>query len=202
MPQHTLRAEGSFDRDFVVVDSGSTDPTIEIARSHGARVVELAAEDFDYSKALNIGVDQKGRRRCSLQQCSVGLPSQCLGIRALQASGRGGSGMGAASHREGLGDRLRAWNRRVPLASREPTCSGAAHDRHQPRARSGRCLAHRRQTPREATGYLVRDSRAILALDESPRSKLGYLAEHFKVVCYYVADFARPGTTAEHRREV
>jgi glycosyltransferase involved in cell wall biosynthesis len=48
---------GAFDLDIVVVDSGSTDSTVEIARSYAARIVELSPEDFDYSKALNVGVD-------------------------------------------------------------------------------------------------------------------------------------------------
>ena len=55
----SVRAQqGCFDLDFLVVDSGSTDATVEIARSHGARIAELAPGDFDYSKALNLGIDE------------------------------------------------------------------------------------------------------------------------------------------------
>jgi rhamnosyltransferase len=54
----TLRRQhGSFDLDVLVVDSGSTDSTVEIARSLGARVVELPPAAFDYSTALNLGID-------------------------------------------------------------------------------------------------------------------------------------------------
>ena len=57
----TLRGQrGSFDVDILVVDSGSTDSTLEIARADGARIVNLSPEDFDYSKALNVGIDQVG----------------------------------------------------------------------------------------------------------------------------------------------
>jgi GT2 family glycosyltransferase len=49
---------GGFDPDVLVVDSGSTDATREIAREHGARVVELAPTQFDYSKALNLGIEE------------------------------------------------------------------------------------------------------------------------------------------------
>ena len=52
------RQNGSFDLDVLLVDSGSTDATVEIARSHGARVLELPASDFDYSKALNAGIEE------------------------------------------------------------------------------------------------------------------------------------------------
>ena len=47
----------SFDLDILIVDSGSTDATVEIARSRGARVLEIAPDAFDYSKALNAGID-------------------------------------------------------------------------------------------------------------------------------------------------
>lgn len=53
----TLQGQrGAFDLDVVVVDSGSTDSTVEIARSRGARVVEMPPDEFDYSKALNLGI--------------------------------------------------------------------------------------------------------------------------------------------------
>src|SRR4051794_27765199 len=54
----TLEAQhGGFDVDVVVVDSGSTDATVEIAQAHGARVVHMAPEDFDYSAALRVGIE-------------------------------------------------------------------------------------------------------------------------------------------------
>ena len=52
------RQEGGFDLDVVVVDSGSTDGTVDIAREHGARVIEIAPADFDYSTALNVGIEE------------------------------------------------------------------------------------------------------------------------------------------------
>ena len=49
---------GSHALDIVVVDSGSTDATVEIAEAGGARVVHIAPEDFDYSRALNVGIEE------------------------------------------------------------------------------------------------------------------------------------------------
>ena len=58
-----------------------------------------------------------------------------------------------------------------------------------------------RRTLREAVGLLFRGSRTILALDEPLRRKVAYLADLVRMVCYYVVDFSRLGTTAERRRE-
>lgn len=49
---------GSHELDVLVVDSGSTDATVEIAEAHGARVIHIAPADFDYSKALNAGIEE------------------------------------------------------------------------------------------------------------------------------------------------
>jgi GT2 family glycosyltransferase len=54
------RQRGGFDLDIVVVDSGSTDATLEIARSRDTRIINLPPGDFDYSRALNLGIEQVG----------------------------------------------------------------------------------------------------------------------------------------------
>ena len=51
------RQRSHFDLDVLIVDSGSTDGTLEIAGSHGARIFRLPPGDFDYSKALNVGIE-------------------------------------------------------------------------------------------------------------------------------------------------
>ena len=44
------------DVELILVDSGSTDLTIEIAESHGARVVRIPSEEFTFGRSLNYGV--------------------------------------------------------------------------------------------------------------------------------------------------
>ncbi len=52
------RQRGGFELDVIVVDSGSTDSTLEVAQSQGARIINLPPGDFDYSKALNAGISE------------------------------------------------------------------------------------------------------------------------------------------------
>jgi rhamnosyltransferase len=55
----TLQAQqGGFELDLLVVDSGSSDSTVELARAHGAKVFELPPSDFDYSRSLNAGIER------------------------------------------------------------------------------------------------------------------------------------------------
>jgi glycosyltransferase involved in cell wall biosynthesis len=41
--------------EIIVVDSGSTDSTVSIARQLGAKVIEIRKEEFSFGRALNIG---------------------------------------------------------------------------------------------------------------------------------------------------
>jgi glycosyltransferase involved in cell wall biosynthesis len=55
----TLRSQrGDHQLDILVIDSGSTDQTLAIARGHGVRLLEIAPEDFDYSTTLNLGISE------------------------------------------------------------------------------------------------------------------------------------------------
>ena len=62
--------------DILVVDSGSTDSTVQLAEAHGARVMHLDAGDFDYSKALNAGIEATdGELAISLSAHAIPLDS-------------------------------------------------------------------------------------------------------------------------------
>lgn len=41
--------------EVVLVDSGSTDDTLQIAQHHGCRIVHISKEDFSFGRSLNVG---------------------------------------------------------------------------------------------------------------------------------------------------
>src|SRR5574339_612705 len=49
--QQTLR-----DPEIIVVDSGSTDRTVAVAESFGARVVHIPPAEFTFGRSLNLGI--------------------------------------------------------------------------------------------------------------------------------------------------
>lgn len=51
-----IRHQTVNDVEVILVDSGSTDSTVEIAESFGARVVRIPSEEFTFGRSLNYGV--------------------------------------------------------------------------------------------------------------------------------------------------
>ena len=46
---------------MLVVDSGSRDGSVEIARAHGARVIEIAPAEFGHGRTRNLAAEQRRR---------------------------------------------------------------------------------------------------------------------------------------------
>jgi rhamnosyltransferase len=70
--------------DIVVVDSGSTDRTKDIVKGHGLRLVEIAKDEFNYSKALNLGISESTKELIVLlsahaMPCSPGWIAKIAG---------------------------------------------------------------------------------------------------------------------------
>ena len=47
----------NYKTEVIIVDSGSTDKTIEIATQHNARITYIDKNEFTFGKSLNIGCD-------------------------------------------------------------------------------------------------------------------------------------------------
>lgn len=48
---------GGLSTEVVLVDSGSTDETLEIAERHGCRILHITREEFSFGRSLNIGCE-------------------------------------------------------------------------------------------------------------------------------------------------
>jgi len=56
-----IRQQTLKDVEIILVDSGSTDGTVSIAESFGARIVRIAPEEFTFGRSLNFGVREATR---------------------------------------------------------------------------------------------------------------------------------------------
>ena len=68
-----VRAQG--DLELIVIDSGSSDGSPELARSAGAEVIEIAPEEFGHGRTRNLGAERaSGDLICFLTQDAVPEP--------------------------------------------------------------------------------------------------------------------------------
>lgn len=52
-----INAQRTKPREVILVDSGSTDSTVTIAKHYGAKIVRIAKEEFTFGRALNVGCE-------------------------------------------------------------------------------------------------------------------------------------------------
>jgi rhamnosyltransferase len=56
-----IRQQTVKDAEIILVDSGSTDETVSIAESFGARIVRIPSEEFTFGRSLNFGIQAATR---------------------------------------------------------------------------------------------------------------------------------------------
>ncbi len=66
-----IRHQTLKDTEIILVDSGSTDRTVSVAESFGARVVRIASAEFTFGRSLNLGVKAATRERIVIASAHV-----------------------------------------------------------------------------------------------------------------------------------
>lgn len=56
-----IRQQTIQDVEIILVDSGSTDRTVSIAESYGARIVKIPSAEFTFGRSLNLGIQAASR---------------------------------------------------------------------------------------------------------------------------------------------
>jgi rhamnosyltransferase len=59
------------DVEVILVDSGSTDDTVKIAESYGAKIVYIAPGDFTFGRSLNLGIQAATRELVAIASAHV-----------------------------------------------------------------------------------------------------------------------------------
>src|SRR5438045_4006591 len=56
-----IRRQTLTDVEIILVDSGSTDETVSIAESYGAKIVRIPPQEFTFGRSLNMGLQAATR---------------------------------------------------------------------------------------------------------------------------------------------
>jgi rhamnosyltransferase len=75
-----IRKQRFNDFEVILVDSGSTDRTVEIAKGYGAKIVHIDPKEFTYGRALNLGIsNSQGQILVSLSAHATPETDEWLG---------------------------------------------------------------------------------------------------------------------------
>jgi glycosyltransferase involved in cell wall biosynthesis len=53
----SIQDRTTYDVEVVIVDSGSTDSTLDVAKKWKARITHISKDDFSFGRSLNIGCE-------------------------------------------------------------------------------------------------------------------------------------------------
>ena len=70
-PQTGPHAPNPAEWEVILVDSGSTDRTVEIAAEHGARIVHILPQEFSFGRSLNLGITAAQAERIVIASAHV-----------------------------------------------------------------------------------------------------------------------------------
>jgi rhamnosyltransferase len=66
-----IRQQTIKDVEIILVDSGSTDATVAVAESFGARIVTIPSNEFTFGRSLNLGIQTARRERIVIASAHV-----------------------------------------------------------------------------------------------------------------------------------
>jgi rhamnosyltransferase len=101
-----VRGQDASDIEVLVVDSGSEDDTLLVARRYPVRILEIPRETFSYGHALNIGAEA-ARGECIVSLSAHAVPADRFWLSRLRQPLENRSVAGASSrHRAHPGERV------------------------------------------------------------------------------------------------
>lgn len=68
---HGISVQTKDNYEIILVDSGSTDATVEIAKDYGAKICHISPEEFTFGRALNLGIKNAKGKYCVFASAHV-----------------------------------------------------------------------------------------------------------------------------------
>jgi rhamnosyltransferase len=77
----TIAGQSMQDFEIVVVDSGSTDGTLDVVAGHDVELVHIEKEDFSFGRSLNMGCARARMGSTSSSSALIATPPTSTGSR-------------------------------------------------------------------------------------------------------------------------